>query len=267
LEPEAGMHWRSRLQAARDRLESGYPKARELSRAYAAADARILDAVQALALMRANFWIEPGEFQLHKGGAAQAGSAFREAEAEQRSLSVGLIGFEEAMRRRLASALRLLDDPQVQGKLLDARVCSKEVSRLLPILSALGRVQPRLESLRRSFHGMGILIENLEGNESAPEVDSQLKTQALAIRLELEAIGRGLRGIEYPFGSRIQAPDLADYALDELPSESDYAGHYGAAEEALGRSYALYFRIFGRLAWAAGRVEGVLGLGPLRVDG
>ena len=73
--------------------------------------------------------------------------------------------------------------------------------------------------------------------------------------------------MEYPFGSPHQTPDLADYAMDELPWEADYAGHYGAAEEALGRSYALYFRIFGRLALAAGRVEGVLGLGPLRVDG
>jgi hypothetical protein len=222
--------------------------------------------VQALALMRANFWIEPGDFQLRKGGATQAGTAFKEAEGEQRKLGIGLAGFEEAMRQRLASALRLLADPFVREKLLDARSCSHEVTRLLPVLTALARIQPRLESLRRSFHGMGILLENLEGNESAPEVDAQLKTHSLAIRLELEAVGSALRGLEYPFGSQSGAPDLADYALDELPSERDQAGHYSAAEEALGRCYALYFRIFGRLALAAGRVEGVLGLGPLRVD-
>lgn len=264
LSPESGARWRARLEDARRRIEAGFPKASERSRAYAAADARMLDAVQALALMRANFWIEPGDFQLRKGGADQAGAAFREAEAEQRALAIGLVGFEDAMRRRLAAALRLLDDPEVRRRLLDARACSREASRLLPVLAALGRVQGRLESLRRSFHGMGILLENLEGNEGAPEVDSQLRTYALAIRLELEAIGKGLRGVEYPFGS--SPSDLADYALDELPSERNYAGHYTAAEEALGRSYALYFRIFGRLSLAAGRVEGVLGLGPLRVD-
>jgi hypothetical protein len=59
--------------------------------------------------------------------------------------------------------------------------------------------------------------------------------------------------------------DLAEYALDRLPAERDYAGHFAAAEEVLGRCYALYFRILGRLALAAGRVEGVLGLGPLRI--
>jgi hypothetical protein len=53
--------------------------------------------------------------------------------------------------------------------------------------------------------------------------------------------------------------------LDRLPAERDYAGHFAAAEEVLGRCYALYFRILGRLALAAGRVEGVLGLGPLRI--
>lgn len=265
LSPESSARWRIRLEDARQRLESGFSKASESSRAYAAADARMLDAVQALALMRANFWIEPGDFQLREGGAAQAGAVFRESEAEQRALAIGMVGFEDAMRRRLAAALRLLDDVEVRKRLLDARSCSREASRLLPVLAALGRVQARLESLRRSFHGMGILLENLEGNESAPEVDAQLKTYALAIRLELEAIGKGLRGVEYPFGS--SPSDLADYALDELPSEKNYAGHYAIAEEALGRSYALYFRIFGRLALSAGRVEGVLGLGPLRVDG
>ena len=62
------------------------------------------------------------------------------------------------------------------------------------------------------------------------------------------------------------AATLAEYALDALPAEGDYGAHYAVAEEALGRCYALYFRIFGRLALSAGRVEGVLGLGPLRVD-
>lgn len=266
LAAEDAARLRARLEAARARLETGYAQAAELSRAYAAADARMLDAVQALALMRANFWIEPGDFQLRKGGATQAGTAFKDAEAEQRRLGVGLMGFEEAMRVRLASALGLLADAEVRARLLDARSCFREVGRLLPVLAALARVQPRLDSLRRSFHGMGILLENLEGNEGAPEVDAQLKTHSLAIRLELEAVGAALRGLEYPFGSQAGAPDLADYALDALPSEKDLAGHYAAAEEALGRCYALYFRIFGRLALAAGRVEGVLGLGPLRVD-
>jgi hypothetical protein len=256
---------RARQDAARRRVESGYPEASGLYSAFAAADARMLDAVQALALMRANFWVEPGDFQLRKGGASQAGAAFREAEAEQRALSMGLLGYEEAMRQRMSAALRLLDDPDVRGNLLDAHVCSREAERLMPVLAALGGVQPRLESLRRSFHGMGILLENLDGNESAPEVDAQLKTHALAIRLELEAVEKGLRGREYPFASQASASDLADYALDRFPSERDYAGHFTTAEEVLGRCYALYFRILGRLALAAGRVEGVLGLGPLRI--
>jgi hypothetical protein len=178
---------------------------------------------------------------------------------------MGLVGFEEAMRQRLAAALRLLDDPEVRAILLDARSCSREAERLLPVLAALGGIQPRLESLRRSFHGMGILLENMEGNEGAPEVDAQLRTHALAIRIELEAVERGLRGRAYPFGSQASVPDLADYALDRMPAERDYAAHLAASEEVLGRCYALYFRILGRLALAAGRVEGVLGLGPLRI--
>ncbi len=257
---------KARLLAARERVETDHAMACEHYKAFTAADARMLDAVQALALMRANFWIEPGDFQLRKGGAIQAGQAFRDAEADQRKLSAGLAAYEEAMRLRIATALRLLSDPQVRELLLDARATSHEVSRLLPVLASLGRIQPRLESLRRTFHGMGIILENVEGTESAPEVETQLKTQGLAIRLDLEAVATALEGLEYPFGSLSSAATLADYALDALPVEGDYGAHYTAAEEALGRCYALYFRIFGRLSLAAGRVEGVLGLGPLRVD-
>lgn len=257
---------RGRLIAARARIEAGYPDAVEAYRSYAASDARMLDAVQALTLMRANFWIEPGDFQLRRGGAAQAVKAFQESEVDQRELSAELAEFEKSMRLRLASALSLVSAPGVRENLPDYRSCFQEVTRLLPVLAAIGAAQPRLESLRRSFHGMGILIENLEGNETAPEVDTQLKTHALAIRLDLEAVQGCFCGLDYPFGAVSACSSLAEYALDPLPSEQDYGAHYMVAEEALGRCYALYFRIFGRLALTAGRVEGVLGLGPLQVE-
>lgn len=266
MEPADSGKLQARLKAARAHIEADHSRAAEKYRAFGVADARMLDAVQALALMRANFWIEPGDFQLRKGGALQAAQAFKEAEAEQRHISAGLAAFEDAMRMRMASALRLLSDSHVRECLLDAGACAQEVTRLLPVLAALGGVQSRLESLRRSFHGMGILLENLEGNESSPEMEAQLKTHALAIRLELEALGAGFNGLEYPFGSKPGSSGLADYAMDALPAEHDYGAHYAAAEEAMGRCYALYFRILGRLALAAGRVEGVLGLGPLEVD-
>ncbi|MEO6095928.1 MAG: M48 family metallopeptidase [Fibrobacteria bacterium] len=266
LAPDAADKLKARLIAARERVESDHAPACERYQAFAASDARMLDAVQALALMRASFWIEPGDFQLRKGGALHAGTAFKEAEADQRRLSGELAGFEAAMRMRLATALQLLSDPAVRKQLLDAGSVSKEVHRLLPVLTALGRIQPRLESLRRTFHGMGIILENLEGGDSAPEVETQLKTQSIAIRFDLESVAGALEGLEYPFGSLSSAATLVDYAIDALPVEGDHGAHYTAAEEALGRCYALYFRIFGRLALAAGRVEGVLGLGPLRVD-
>ena len=268
LQSSAGFpELRERLKHARSRLERASPRASELYRAFSAADAKMLDAVQALALMRANFWIEPTDFQLRHGGTGQAGTAFKEAEADQRSIGGGLAEFEAAMRIRLVSALGLLDDPEVRGRLSDAFASAREVTRLLPSLEGMGRIQPRLESMRRSLHGMGILLENLDGNERAGELQAQLRTHALAIRIDLEAVGAGLTGLEYPFGAHSSGSGLAGYALDGMPSEQDFHGHYIAAEEVLGRCYAFYFRILGRLALAAGRVEGVLGLGPLQIGG
>lgn len=265
LPPEESGELKARLIAARSTVESEYARAAGLYRAFSACDARMLDAVQALALMRANYWIEPGDFQLRKGGAAQAAQAFAEAEADQRSIADGLALFEDAMRTRIDSALRLLADGTVRGGLADAGDCAGEAERLFPVLAMLAAVQPRLESLRRSVHGMGILLQNLEGDGTGTEIEAQLRTHALAIRLDLEAVAAGLGEGQYPFASA-ESGGLAAYALDAFPSERDYPGHYSAGEETLGRCYALYFRICGRLALAAGRVEGVLGLGPLRVE-
>lgn len=257
---------KTRLAAARTSLEAAHARAAGLYREYVESDSRMLDAVQALALMRAGFWIEPGDFQLGKGGLARAGKAFTEAEADQKRIAAELSGFESAMRSRLQSALLLLSDPEVRRNLSDHNACAREAMRLLPVASVLFRIHPRLETLRRSAHGMGILLENLDSGPRAAEVRVQLETHALAIRIDLDAVRQGLKGTEYPFGFAPGASSLADYALDAMPCEGDYSAHFDAAEEALGRCCALYFRIFGRLAMTAGRVEGVLGFGPLRIS-
>ncbi len=254
-----------RLQSARGRLESVAAGMSERYQAFAQADFRLLDAVQAQALIRANFWIEPGDFQLERGGVNQAAQAFLGAEADQRRLAKFLDPFESDVRTRLATALRLVGDAEVGLSLPDAQASATEVTRMLPCLEVLAKAYPRLVSMRRSLHGMGILLENLEGNAHARELHAQLRAHGLAIRLDLEALAVVFAATAYPFGFSGPTGTLGEYALDPLPSENDFAGHYAAAEEALGRCYALYFRIMGRLALTAGRVEGVLGLGPLRV--
>jgi hypothetical protein len=75
-----------------------------------------------------------------------------------------------------------------------------------------------------------------------------------------------LEGQPHPFSPHGEGLTLSAYALEALPGEADVGGLYNAAEEALERCHALHGRIMGRLALAAGRVEGALGFGPLQVD-
>ncbi len=263
----SGNALRIKLNQARETIEKSAGTARSLYHAFSVADAKELDAIQALSLLRANFWIEPEDFQLPKGGIHEAEILAREAEAEQKEISAQLTEFETAMHIRMVSALGLLSDPEVGAHLKDAFASSREVSRLLPSLEAMGKIQRELESLRRNVHAMGILLENLTDNETTGELQKQLSVHTLAIHRNLDGIKVGLGETEYPFGLHSGGLGLAGYAICSLPSEEDYAGYHLAAEEVLGRCYAFYFRIMGRLALAAGRVEGVLGLGPIQVGG
>jgi hypothetical protein len=267
LELPDGSQLRKLLNQARDTLEKESAKARRLYQDFAMADAKQVDAIHALSLLRANFWIEPEDFQLPKGGISQAEALFCESKAEQKEIADQLSVFESAMQSRLIAALGLLKDPVVGKHLKDAQAVSREVSRLLPCLQAIKSIQHNLESLRRSLHGMGILLENLAGNESASELELQLHAHTTAMALDLAAIKTGLGQEAYPFGHHSTGDDLAGYAISNMPPNHDFSTYHLATEEVLGRCYALYFRILGRLALAAGRVEGVLGLGPLQIGG
>lgn len=257
---------RSRLAAARERVEACLGSAAGNLRAYAAVDARLIDAAQAMALSKARFLIEPSDFQLERQGHAHAEVSFRAAEARLRSLGMRLTGFEAALRDRLCAGLALLDEREVRERLADAPALSGEATRLVPVLEALGEAQPRLASLRTGFHALAILLENIDGNEGARELEEQMRQLSAGLRRDLEAVGRGLGGLPHPFSPASAGLSVAGYAIEALPSEDDIDGIHCAAEEALERCHALHGRILGRLALAAGRVEGALGFGAMQMD-
>ena len=265
--PTDSAHLRESLRNARATLEKQFEHAAELYRAYSLADSKLINAIQARSLIRANFWIEPKDFQLGGGGLIRADAALQAAELDQSMIAEKLSAFEAAMHVRLVSALGLLADPEVGNKLRDASANSREVLWLLPGLEGISKVQNHLYSLRTTMHGMSVLIENLEGNEKSLELLAQIKVHSQDIRSELEAIINGLGQLDYPLQSHTSETGMAGYALDKLPPLDDFAAHFAAAEETLNRCYAFYFRVLGRLALAAGRVEGVLGLGPLQIGG
>lgn len=257
---------RARLAGSRERVEAGVSAAAEALRAYAATDARRLDAAQAMALTRAKFMIEPLDFQLERQGHPHAEAAFRAAEARLLELGLGLVPFEAALGDRLASALVLLDEKDVRDKLSDASALARESERLVPVLGLLGAAQPRLDSMRVAFHALAILIENIDGNEGARELEEQMRVLASALRKDLAAVSSLLAGLPHPFSPASANVTVAAYAMEALPAEGDIGGLYNAAEEALDRCHALHGRIMGRLALAAGRVEGALGFGAMQLD-
>lgn len=257
---------RARLAAARERVEAGLPRASESLRAYAAVDARRLDAAQAMALTKARFLIEPGDFQLERQGHTHAEAVWQASEAKLRDLGVALTGFESALKDRLASALALLGEKEVKERLGDATILSREAARLVPVLGLLGLAQPRLDTLRTAFHAQAILIENIDGNEGARELEEQMRHLSGSLRRDLSAIRDILGDHPHPFSPTASGITVAAYAMEALPGEGDIGGVYHAAEEALERCHALHGRIMGRLALAAGRVEGALGFGAMQMD-
>lgn len=257
---------RERLAQARERIEAGIGRAGDLLRAYSLADANRLEAVQALVLTRAGFHIEPGDFRLDRPGVAAAEAAFAATDDALRDLSAGLASFEAAFRDRMASALALLDGPGIRKSMPDAPAQAREARRLVPVLGVLGQAQPMLDSLRMGFHALSVLIENIDGNEGSKELEEQMRHWGASVRRDLAALRPVLSTQDHPFSPAGTGFSLAEYAMEALPHEGDVGGLFHAAEETLERCHALHGRILGRLALAAGRAEGALGFGALRIE-
>ncbi len=259
---------RAALMGVRARIEAELPAARRHFLDFLQADMRLIQAIQAGALLAARFQIDPDDFHLEAGTPSVSAQTVMETLRDQESLSEKLAPLDQAFCERLLTALSALPVLVETQALRDGEQFLSDAATLLPALSGL---LPALEAamhLRKDFSEMFILVENLRGNEKGRELGEAIHENSLRLHQALVRLRALLEKVAHPFPISMHAyADLSGYVLDALPEADDFERVFSASEKALSRLDALYQRIMGQLALIAGSVEGALGLGPLHLPG
>ena len=158
---------------------------------------------------------------------------------------------------RLISAFLLLRCPEVVKNIPNAAGLETEMDQLTPVFRFLGEIFPSLQELRRTTEALHAALEGF----SDPSKNRVALTKARAEQLQLELratlpdLKSRLANVHYPFDPSRPDMMLAEYARAGIPAVHKLQATYNDCASHINRLMSLYFRVLGRLAFIALKVE------------
>ncbi len=255
-----------RLQQVREQLPAAAQRYRPRLQQYAAADAHLCDARQAIELLYAQVSLQKHSFRIPTNSTGVVCQARDEAKLVQTRLNEKLKEFEGLLGQRLHDALELLFVSSVAARIDDA---ARLRSQAVKCYEALVAISPQLETmtqLRYEHAALGMLSTYVRprGNSEAL-IDSIERRMRDVNRLMSEA-RLELQRTKYPLDHAGEALSIGHYCLGNLPLPHDSREVHRAAGTLIDGYFALYARLAGHLAVTALEVERALGLAPLSTD-
>jgi hypothetical protein len=160
---------------------------------------------------------------------------------------------------RLTAALTLLHVPEIAAK-LNAPELVARTELLIAVLAELRRAWEHFVPLREHAFGLGVLLDNLQGNENNQAFYQEVVRVAGIVRQRMQELRDLLAATRYPFEHAGGDIAVSEYALRELPEAERVGEVLFFAGEMLDKLTALYFRVMARLAVTAEQIEEAIGL-------
>jgi hypothetical protein len=227
-EPVEAEALRRDLEDVRSRLESGAAEYREVLERFTAADE-------------------------HTGAETPA----------QRQLAATLAPFEAAAARRLELDLRALSVPGLVPRDERLAACEAELPALVAVARAIGGDFGCLTALRAGLERGAALGAVAQKNRSDQGAVDRFVKEAQGLHPLLSRLAERWAGVLYPFEHADEHATLGSYAVPARPDVNDVGSLFRLTQETLNRSFELYQRTLGRLAFIGERVEEKLGFEPL----
>ena len=217
-------------------------------------DARMLQAIQANALLQAGVMVNPESFPLCQCDLASLTDLPGTIQAAQEQLGQVIAPFDQAASARLLTALSLVRTPEVTAVMPNTQQLQDEVIDLLHVFGRLGAVFPNLLELRREFARLQTLLDARAQNNSEL-MDAAVSDSTQRANDLLAQIRTALGSVAYPFEHLKGHITIADYAQGKTfdPDPADMAA--SGAQSYLELLFALYHRVLGRLIAIATQVE------------
>jgi hypothetical protein len=242
------------LKRAQGLLEA--PELAELHRALDQLDSRMLQVLEASALVRAGVELDPAV--LNQLGAEETAlpELLAAMQAEQARLGQALQPFAEAARQRLLAALSLLRAPGGGAGLAKAQPLQvhEEVLDLLHVLENLGAAFPALLELRQTFAQLQALL-GARDRASSPFLQTAISELAQTTAERLSQIQATLGATAYPFDHTEGRFSLVDYARAKEYDAEPARMTWLEAQSHLRMLFAVYYRVLGRLVAIARQSE------------
>ncbi len=244
-----------RVSGARQKVEKAYAR-------YDQAVRRRVHAAVAETCIKAKVVLDPKDFDLSAWTSAAVVDAQRKASYERSLAEKVIVAYEKVARKRLASALQLLNVPEVQQRVQGAEHLLAEAKRLLTALVALREVFAEIVDFRTNVLELMAALQVLSKNAENGTMQSICNARMDHLRAFLKQVRESMRSEPYPFPHARANMTIGQYLLELPPSENDlglFLNALGTFEDNL---YALYDRAIRRLATIATAVETAVGLEP-----
>lgn len=244
------------LQGSREVLERLRAEADETAGRMLSAHARLIAARGAGAVLAAGFRVDAARVGIAAAHASAAEAAATQALDERRREEEALEPARRALKQRLTSALSLLDEPEVAGKLGDPARRTREAEVLLRALAA---VDSQASAIAAIGDGHGtvtpLLFVEASDDDAAQRCYRHVQSQLRTLDLVLERLLASLEAVPYPFEHALGGLSLGAFLASDMPPRDDEIATYRRVEHTLARLYDFHDRALGRLAVIAEEVE------------
>jgi Zn-dependent protease with chaperone function len=217
-------------------------------------DARMLQALEANALLRAGMACDAKAFPLVEDSTAELSSFLDSIHKERQRLGRELEPFEKAACQRLLSALSLVRTPAMAARLPNTESMQEEILELLHVFELLGTVFPPLLELRQEFAVLQTLLDARSQNRSEL-VDAALSESTRRANELLAGIQAALGSAAYPFNRAHGPISLLDYARAKRYDADPARMAQLEVQSHLQMLFAFYYQVLGRLTTIAQLVE------------
>jgi hypothetical protein len=259
------------LREARNRMEAMDEEAGPAFTRFIEADAKLLSAQRAEALIDAGFHIgRVNDYGLPDAG-REGVRLLREGQNAIIADSTRLLDrYEEVARLRMGAALRLqrlkfVGDHLAEGTTGGAGAVITRTIQLVEVLYLLSKAGGTLRALRDAFVVAHILLVNLKGNEQLPRLIRQIKLHLSQTHDRAMELIEQMSTTWFPFNHDAGAISIGGYLCAALPTDEDVEGLMREAGGVIDRFTQLYLRILGNLASVSEQVEVITGVAPKKL--
>ncbi|MCE5229144.1 M48 family metallopeptidase [bacterium] len=176
-----------------------------------------------------------------------------------------IAAFEDGIRRRLTSSLRLLHAPQLRQRIPEAGDMLRQAHKIAIAIEGMLSVSEAIEDLIRCHQGLSALLAGVKGREEDERMITRIRQMRGSVYRSIEALYMRLKNTPYPFEHPNGNVSVGTVVIDIPPQRDDLAAVYNKGQIVLQGLDKLYARCMGMLARMGLDVEKALGMPPIMV--